>query len=334
MIKPNIVVLSKLLEGTGNKTTASRICSPHEFHNFVVNNDIMFIIGLHIFHTGPFLRDCNIPFMIIFGGTDVNCKQSNESVYEEMKQVLLLARYLVAFTVTLKFKALELWPDLKAQDIFILSQGVTTNPCTYTFKQLFLENKKVCDLENKNLFLLAGGLRPVKDQIYLFDSFSEWHQSNPNVYLVIVGPELEVCYSQMCKKKLESCSGIYMFPTIACCCVHALITQSTAVINSSVSEGMSAVLLEAMKLEIPVIARQNDGNNSLITHGENGFLFNTPQEFISQAKLLLYDNNIRRKLASNGKLYVENHHSCKNEELAYCKFLKNEIHLLNQNDLV
>lgn len=40
------------------------------------------------------------------------------------------------------------------------------------------------------------GLRQVKDPLYLVDAFSEWHREEPNVYMVIVGPEVDPVFTR------------------------------------------------------------------------------------------------------------------------------------------
>ncbi len=50
--------------------------------------------------------------------------------------------------------------------------------------------------------------------------------------------------------------------------------ECNLILNTSITEGMSQALLEAMDFEIPILARANDGNKELIIHNWNGLLFN------------------------------------------------------------
>jgi glycosyltransferase involved in cell wall biosynthesis len=45
-----------------------------------------------------------------------------------------------------------------------------------------------------------------------------------------------------------------------------MIAAATAVVNSSISEGICGVLLESMALRVPVLARGNAGNQALVQH--------------------------------------------------------------------
>jgi len=51
------------------------------------------------------------------------------------------------------------------------------------------------------------------------------------------------------------------------------ITESDAVVNTSMSEGQSNVVLEAMALGTPVVVRGNEGNRSIVSHNRTGYVF-------------------------------------------------------------
>ncbi|KAL0610398.1 hypothetical protein AAY473_020164 [Plecturocebus cupreus] len=76
--------------------------------------------------------------------------------------------------------------------------------------RLCLKKKKINQsADNLHIFLLICGLRQVKDPLYLVGAFSEWHQEEPNVYLVIVGPEnLRLHWASRQKELLLTPSGL------------------------------------------------------------------------------------------------------------------------------
>jgi L-malate glycosyltransferase len=75
-------------------------------------------------------------------------------------------------------------------------------------------------------------------------------------------------------------------------------------ILSSITEGLSQALLEAMALGIPVIATHAAGNPELITDGENGFTFRDGNvaELAAKIQTLHSDREIRQKFITNGKI--------------------------------
>ena len=60
----------------------------------------------------------------------------------------------------------------------------------------------------------------------------------------------------------------------------SLYSQADLVVNSSLEEGHSAAVCEAMGLGLPVIARRNDGNEAVIEHGKTGYLFYDQDQFL------------------------------------------------------
>lgn len=107
--------------------------------------------------------------------------------------------------------------------------------------------------------------------------------------------------------------------------LHAAMKRCFAVVNSSVSEGMSGAILEAMDLGVPVLARNIPGNAAVVQHEFTGLLYSSPQEFVHQSQRLLSDHELRERVVRNGKIYVEEHHSLKRERETYQQ-LVNTLH--------
>ena len=79
---------------------------------------------------------------------------------------------------------------------------------------------------------------------------------------------------------------LYYHPSVDRNILLSYIQQSNLIINTSISEGESNAILEAMYIGTPVVARNNKGNQSIIEHNKNGYLFNTPEEAIHLCKQL------------------------------------------------
>lgn len=80
---------------------------------------------------------------------------------------------------------------------------------------------------------------------------------------------------------------------------------------SSVREGLPNVLLEAMALEVPVLATRIAGIPKLITDGVDGLLVEPADEAALTAALarLVEDANLRARLAAAGRATIENRYS-------------------------
>ncbi|XP_011613513.1 glycosyltransferase 1 domain-containing protein 1 isoform X2 [Takifugu rubripes] len=210
-----ILFLACLSPKTGNNTTAERIrshiekaghtCELRDAREFQSSAEVAELLsrhhfqsalGIHLFKAGRFLLDIQIPFGIIFGGTDINEDVKVEQKRVVMEQVLLKARFAVAFTEELKKEA-EVFMLSQSSKIYVQPQGVQTDVSdsfswTEFLKSAGLHTEHVNDLR---VFLLVCGLRRVKDPLYLADDFSEWHCDDPLNVLIIIGPKVDPVFT-------------------------------------------------------------------------------------------------------------------------------------------
>ncbi|XP_010345933.1 glycosyltransferase 1 domain-containing protein 1 isoform X5 [Saimiri boliviensis] len=304
-----LLFLAVLRPHTGNAVTAQRVrahleaaghvCvlkdafdfeSPSEIANLILAENCEAALALHLYRGGRLLQGHRIPFGIIFGGTDVNEDANQKEKNTVMRRVLEEARFAVAFTESMKEMAQAQWPHAKGK-IYVQSQGIATTP-----NAAF----------NWNTFLQR----------------SEWHQEEPSVYLVIVGPEVDPVFTREVKAKVKRASGVRLIGEMPQGDLHAVVKNCFAVVNSSVSEGMSAAILEAMDLEVPVLARNIPGNAAVVKHEVTGLLFSTPQEFVHLAKRLVSDPALEKEIVTNGKAYVRMYHSWQVERDTYQQLIR------------
>jgi hypothetical protein len=144
--------------------------------------------------------------------------------------------------------------------------------------------------------------------------------------------------------------GLHYHPPVPRPLLLSWLRQCTALVNSSVSEGMSNALLEAMALGVPVVARRNEGNEAVVGEsGDRGLLFDTPEEAVAHFKGLLVvegggegmgegggggggkgDGGGRRTatteaLIARGKEHVRAHHSVEAERAAWLRCLEEVV---------
>ncbi|XP_047238206.1 glycosyltransferase 1 domain-containing protein 1 isoform X7 [Girardinichthys multiradiatus] len=323
-----LLFLACLSPKTGNYTTAERIrshiesaghtCELRDVADFLSPSDVAHLVSqnppfqgalaIHLFKAGRLLLDIQLPFGVIFGGTDINEDVKDEQKRVVMEQVLLKARFAVAFTEKLKEEA-EFVLVSPQSKIYVQPQGIQTEVA-----------EKFCWTE----FLMS----------------SEWHSENHLNILIIIGPKyiifkhLFICSDSGARQKVDPAltakveavvkraTGVFLAQERSQRKLHAVMKRCFAVVNSSESEGMSAAILEvnickAMDLRVPVLARNIPGNAAVVKHGVNGLLFSSPQEFVHQSQRLLSDHKLRERVVRNGKLYVEENHSVKQEKETY-----------------
>uniref|UniRef100_A0A4W2HZL9 Glycosyltransferase 1 domain containing 1 n=1 Tax=Bos indicus x Bos taurus TaxID=30522 RepID=A0A4W2HZL9_BOBOX len=246
--------------------------------------------GTRATQSPPSASGNGIPFGIIFGGTDLNEDVNQGDKNKVMGKVLEEARFAVAFTESMKETAQRQWPHAKDK-IYVQSQGIATVPNTAFNWNTFLQH-------------------------------SEWHQEEPNVYMVIVGPEVDPVFTREVKAKVKRTPGVRLIREMAQEDLHAVMKNCFALVNSSVSEGMSAAILEAMDLEVPVLARNIPGNSAVVKHEVTGLLFSDPQEFVQLAKRLVSDPALEKTIVANGREYVRKYHSWQEERQTYRQLVR------------
>ncbi|XP_053062399.1 glycosyltransferase 1 domain-containing protein 1 isoform X3 [Acinonyx jubatus] len=256
---------------------ASDLESSSEIAKLIEAESLEAALALHLYRGGRLLQGHGIPFGIIFGGTDLNEDVNHGEKKKVMGKVLEEARFAVAFTESMKEMAQTQWPHARGK-IYVQSQGIVTGPNSAFNWNTFLHQSGINQsADNLHIFLLVCGLRQVKDPLYLVDAFSEWHREEPNVYMVIVGPEVDPVFTREVGARVKSAAGVRLIREMPQGDLHAALKNCFAVVNSSVSEGMSAAILEAMDLEVPVLARNIPGNAAVVKHEVTGLLFSDPQ---------------------------------------------------------
>ena len=94
--------------------------------------------------------------------------------------------------------------------------------------------------------------------------------------------------------------------------------EADVVVNTSVSEGMSGAILEAMGIGTPVMARNIPANNALLHKDKVGILFSTPKDFHEKLHHLIINDqdNYVDDLIQRAKNFV-NEYSMEKEGLGY-----------------
>ncbi|XP_064620301.1 glycosyltransferase 1 domain-containing protein 1-like isoform X2 [Lineus longissimus] len=334
----NILFLALLRERSGNHCTAARIRShldggkykcilknvtnfkdAAEFKCFLDEKEIQLVVGLHAFHSGRLLQDCPVPYIVIFGGTDVNEHLNYVDRMAIMTKVVQKASHIVSFNKTMQKRARSFWPVVPDESYVNIPQAVIISPSSFDIKQ-HLKSTGAGHINVQDelyIFTLVAGIRPVKDPIFLLNAFSKWHQSEPSRVLLIVGPVIDERYLEEFESALVNKRGIVYIPGLPFSDLHAILRDSFALVNSSLSEGMSTALLEGLALGTPAIVRNIPGNTSVVAHRQTGMLYDTPQEFIECAQELIDDTSLREHVIDNAASLVQEKHSCDVEKTAY-----------------
>lgn len=145
------------------------------------------------------------------------------------------------------------------------------------------------DTDKKNKIVSVGRLDPQKDQATLITAFSLFLKKHPDWTLEIYGegPLRQELESQVRRLSLE---GKVLLPGTSSH-VWDCIRSARIFVLSSIAEGMSNALIEAMCLGLPVISTNVAGSGDLIKNGNSGFIVGSGDyEAIAGRMALLADN--------------------------------------------
>ncbi len=154
--------------------------------------------------------------------------------------------------------------------------------------------------------IFVGGICRRKDPLLLINAVAALKRQDMPVSLILVGPVLEPDYEAEIQGEIER-NGL-----------HSLIARPGEVDNpnryfaladimtfASHSEGFGTVVIEAMAMGLPVIARRLPGvNEDFVLQGKTGFLFDNDEEFLPILQDLLADPSRRKELGRTARAHV------------------------------
>jgi len=289
-------IFDQSINYSGNRETLSRLSKLLKIKRTykLVDN----VIAINCYKFGLIKTSALKNYIIIVGGTDINFDiWSNYRKFLIVHDTLVRSKYIIAFNKYI-YDIVKYRYNINERKIKIIPQSIPKK--LKMSKSISIKNFIP---SNKKYFVMVGNLRPVKRHEFLFDFFTK----SKEYILVIIGNTIE---------------GDYIFPKnimylgpLKKKYVYTFMKKSIGLINTSISEGMSLSILEAMKLRCPVYAYNNAGNTAIIKHGFNGYIFNTVKEFELIIKLST------KNIVNNAYDYVYTRHSVENEKQRYLRLL-------------
>lgn len=273
----------------------------------------------HILHFSRFVQwaeknDVTLdkPYIVTSGGTDLN-----HSLEEDEKRYLPLLREAKAITVfTQKAK------QLLVEDYGLSDHSIYVIPQSIYLPSIENKNEAFTLPDGKPKLLLPAGIRPVKDVLFALRSMIKLSSDYPDLTFLIVGPNLDSEEFKKMKEAENKYDWLYYIPEVELGQMKMLYEWGDVVLNTSISEGQSTALLEAMSLKKPVIARENVGNSSIIQHGNNGLVFQSHEELYQSIKIVISDQEFYKQLSDRGFQTIEEKHTIKKEIASYMELYK------------
>ncbi|UJR21162.1 hypothetical protein I4U23_024261 [Adineta vaga] len=332
----HILLLSSLRSGSGNAATAARIT--HELEStgkFTVDcistdtpqteSDSILtsihryaaILALHVYRAGNVLKSIYKdqqsdlpPLILIFAGTELHSCESKW--ISTLEYIIPYASGVVCFSSEWKKYVEITYRNVLSCKITIIPQTVRLT--TFNFEQLPL-------ITNKKTILWIGEIRVVKDPLFACKILSYLNQNEYHLFLV--GYENDQILTEHIRS--SSPSNLTLLGGQSQSFVHTLMRTSFVYINTSLNEGMCLAILEAMTLGIPVVARRNIGNTSIVKHEKTGLIFDTTEQAAEYILELDRNTKLKHLLIEQGEKYVKKYHNLNNETKAYRNLLNDLI---------
>lgn len=306
-----LIVLPRQERATGNEVTAERhrvglVALGHQIEvaraalddaaslRAVAANFAPDVVHLlHAYRSGrPWLEAGleGIPSLVTLTGTDINGGISTPEEGPMIRRVLAAARRIIGQNPLTVERLRREFPAL-ADKIAYLPPGIILGTAPAPF------NRDDLAPLGGILFLHPAGLRPVKGNRELLDLFDPLAAEGLPFSVAFCGPALDPAYSS------DFCTAVARRPwarylgVIPPEAIPATLRQVDVVLNNSQSEGIPNALIEAAALGVPMLVRDIPGNAAVVEEGINGLLYHDAASFARQARALMDDPLLRRRLA-------------------------------------
>lgn len=304
----NSVTVNRISEGLQSKGIETEIINTTAFcnhHDTLPKADIYH--GLHAYHFYVFMKNASIilePYIITMTGTDLNTDLFDDERRKHVIEVLKKAEVIHVFEERARQMVANEIPAVD-EKLYVIPQAVSVFPQTaapYTKEK------------DTFLFVLPAGIRKIKKVTRGITMLAALKEKFPNIRLWIIGPIIEKDEGELVKRLVnEHKDWVKYLGQLPHSKMGAIYKQADVVLNTSLNEGQPSAILEAMSFGIPPLVSSNNGNRSIVTHGQTGFVYESDQEFLRYAQLLIENSVLRDELGKNGSSYVRENHSLANE---------------------
>jgi glycosyltransferase involved in cell wall biosynthesis len=245
-----------------------------------------------------------VPYMVTMTGTDLNHDLFDEHRRGTVIESVTKAKAVHVFNIENRDKLLQEIPQVKDKT-YLIPQGVSAMEQNSSFMR---------KPEGTFLFLLPAGIRRVKNISSAISMLSALHRKDSRIHLWLVGPVIEEAEGERVRALVEqNSSWIRYLGQLPHSQMAAVYRLTDVVLNTSISEGQSSSILEAMAEGLPVIASDNTGNRDLVKHGETGYIYKNEDDFVRYAMELVNDPDLRKRMGLKAKAFVGEHHSPQKE---------------------
>jgi len=308
-VRGNAVTVERIVSGLREHGIPHRVWDLSAAGDAVMEHEVekyrpALVHAFHAFRAGPLAlrlaRRTEIPLIVTLTGTDANHDLFDPERAVVVRRVLEGAAAITAFHESIAARVAAALPDVRDR-LVIVPQAVR------------LEQRETFDLEarwplphGRVLFLMAAGIRMVKQPLLPLHALDAVARAHPSLRLLYAGPVLDAGEGEALTRALRDRPWARYIGAVPHAQMASLISQADVALNSSISEGgMANSVLEALSLGRAVLASDIEGNRTLIEHGVTGLLFREAADLAAGAARLLGDPALRSRLGAAGRALVE-----------------------------
>lgn len=260
-------------------------------------------------------KKLGIPLIVTITGTDVNINLFQDDKKEKVKEILNFAKAIVVFHKSMGEKVVKALPQAKNK-IKIIKQ-------TVKLRHRHCEIREKLGLSKKDfVFFLPAAIRQIKYHNFHLGEFIKLSEKH-GIKLILAGQILDENFAKGFLDEIKEHKWIYYIPKIPHDEIKCVYEDIDAALNTSITEGgMANAVLEAMSVGKPVLASAIEGNMSIITNRQNGFIFTNKNDFYKKAEKLILDRKLRDKLGKNAKNFIRKNFHYKDEINGYVKIYR------------
>ncbi|MDN7242335.1 glycosyltransferase [Planococcus sp. N028] len=273
--------------------------------------------GFHAHRFYKFIEQLAEPprrYVVTMTGTDLNVDLFEPGKRQDVLACLRGAAAIHVFDEKAKAVLIEEAPEVEDK-IYPIAQGNSE----------FSSARSPAQKEDGTfLFVLPAGIRKVKNVPTAIRMLEKLYARYPGLRLWLVGPVLEEAEGKLVEELVEQHKAwICYLGALPHPLMGPLYKEADVVLNTSLSEGQPAAILEAMGFGLPVLVSNIPGNSSIVVNEENGLLYSSEHEFLAYAELLMNNYEVRNKMGLKAKQHVAEHHSGTKEAEALFAIYRN-----------
>ncbi|MGI2328241.1 glycosyltransferase [Planococcus sp. YIM B11945] len=269
--------------------------------------DADLIHGFHAHRFYTFMQQLPYPplrYVVTMTGTDLNVDLFEPDKRQEVLACLTGAAAIHVFDDKAKAVLVQEAPELK-EKIVAIAQGNS---------EFSEADSPVVKEPGTFLFVLPAGIRQVKKVPSAIHMLKKLHGKRPEIRLWLAGPVLEEAEGQLVQELVDrNADWVRYLGALPHEVMGPLYREADVVLNTSLSEGQPAAILEAMGYGKTVLVSDIPGNSSIVENEENGFLYNSETEFLDYANRLMDNSKLNQEIGQKAARYIAEHHSSKKE---------------------